>query len=274
MTKLVEVELVEEIKVEVPVEPKIKKKKVYKNNYFAKPEETHVKNFLMIPKDDHEARKLYFQNHLYKPFRKLSENIINTYGNFHGFFNMGIETKELKAICMAYIFDSIDKFDPLRRTKTNQLPKAYSFFGTIIKRHLIGLSKKSQQKYRHHIDLNDGNVYINYMEHEDLHYSDEYFNDNHIFINKITEWYEENHLKIGIKIQKEIDIMNAVLHILNKSENVENANKKQLYIYIREMTGHETKNITPTLKKMKTAYVHLRQNYINKGEIISGSVTI
>ena len=122
--------------------------------------------------------------------------------------------------------------------------------------------------------MNDENTFINFIDHPDLYYTDVYDNSDKIFIDKISQWYEENHLKIGIKIEKEIKIMYAILELMANAENIENTNKKQLYIYIREMTGQETKNITPTMKKMRTAYVHLRQNYINKGEIISGSVTI
>lgn len=244
------------------------------NNYFGPREEEYVKEYLRTEWKSNKEKNLFFETHLYKPFSLLSENIINTYGNYHGFFKMGYETQELKAICLTYILERFDRFDPERLTKTGQKPKAYSFFGTIIKRHLIRLSKQAQKKYKKRLDLNDEDTFINYIDHPDLMHLDAYENEEKIFIEKIAQWYEENHLKIGIKIQKEIDIMHAILTLLRNAENVENDNKKNLYIYIREMTGHQTKNITPTIKKMSTAYVHLRQNYINKGEIISGSVTI
>ena len=249
-------------------------KKQKSNNYFGPKEEEYVKIYLADNFESIEEKNRFFEEKLYLPFSLLSENIINTYGNYHGFFKMGYETQELKAICLTYILEKFHKFDPERLTKTGQKPKAYSFFGTIIKRHLIRLSKRAQQKYKNRLDLNDDTSYIDYTNNPNLTHVDIYDNDDKIFIEKASKWFEENHLKIGIKIQKEIDIMHAILSLMKKADNIENTNKKELYIYIREMTDHETKNITPTIKKMKTAYKHLRQNYINRGEIISGSVTL
>ena len=249
-------------------------KKSTSNNYFGSKEEQFVKEYLATEWRSVGEKNYFFEQNLYRPLSLLSENIINTYGNYHGFFKMGYETQELKAICLTYILEKFDKFDPERLTSTGQKPRAYSFFGTIIKRHLIRLSKQAQQRYRRRLDLNDNDTFINYIDHPDLMHLDTYENDDKIFIGKMSKWFEDNHLKIGIKIQKEIDIMHSILQLLANAQNIENTNKKELYIYVREMTGHETKNITPTIKKMRTAYVHLRQNYVNKGEIISGSVTI
>jgi hypothetical protein len=245
----------------------IEEKKPQTNVYFGRDQEAAVKIYLDSNTPDKEKTKI-FNTVLHKAFSQLVENIVNTYGLRHGFFNMGYDTAELHSIGMAYIIQKINEFDP------NRGSKAYSYFGTIVKRHFIRLSMQEQKKYKTRLDLDDETQHLNVSEYEELFTVDQYVNDDKIFIQQAVRWYQKNHLKIGIKIQKEIDIMHAVLKLLMDAENVETDKKKVLYIYVREMTGHETKNITPTIKKMMIAYKHLRQNYINKGEVLSGSVTL
>jgi hypothetical protein len=58
-------------------------------------------------------------------------------------------------------------------------------------------------------------------------------------------------------------------------DNIENFNKKYLYIQIREITNIESvQKITPVLNKMKVSYKHLRNNFNNYGEVLSGSLSI
>jgi uncharacterized protein YeeX (DUF496 family) len=45
-----------------------------------------------------------------------------------------------------------------------------------------------------------------------------------------------------------------VLHIFETRENIEDFNKKALYILIRERTGMETTNITRVVKTLKQIY--------------------
>ena len=52
----------------------------------------------------------------------------------------------------------------------------------------------------------------------------------------------------------DIHVADSVLHIFETRENIENFNKKALYIYIRERTGLETTNITRVIKTLKTIY--------------------
>jgi hypothetical protein len=52
----------------------------------------------------------------------------------------------------------------------------------------------------------------------------------------------------------DIHVADSVLHIFETRENIENFNKKALYIYIRERTGLETTNITRVIKTLKQIY--------------------
>ena len=52
----------------------------------------------------------------------------------------------------------------------------------------------------------------------------------------------------------DIHVADSILHIFETRENIEDFNKKALYIFIRERTGLETTNITRVIKTLKQIY--------------------
>jgi hypothetical protein len=50
---------------------------------------------------------------------------------------------------------------------------------------------------------------------------------------------------------KDIRVADSVLHLFRIKQNLENFNKKALYILIREMTGSNTQHITRIINVMK-----------------------
>jgi hypothetical protein len=52
----------------------------------------------------------------------------------------------------------------------------------------------------------------------------------------------------------DIHVADSILHIFETRENIEDFNKKALYIFIRERTGLETTNITRVIKTFKQIY--------------------
>ena len=54
-----------------------------------------------------------------------------------------------------------------------------------------------------------------------------------------------------------MDVANSVLYLMEKRENIENFNKKALYIMIREMTNSNTQHITRVVNVMKKHHVNL-----------------
>jgi hypothetical protein len=52
----------------------------------------------------------------------------------------------------------------------------------------------------------------------------------------------------------DIHVADSVLHIFETRENIEDFNKKALYIFIRERTGLKTTNITKVIKTLKQIY--------------------
>ena len=59
----------------------------------------------------------------------------------------------------------------------------------------------------------------------------------------------------------------AIIELFRRRENLEIFNKKALLLYIREMTGQETPQITKVSKKLKKIYGRLRNQYDEYGFI-------
>ena len=69
------------------------------------------------------------------------------------------------------------------------------------------------------------------------------------------------------KKKKDLDVAFAIIELINRREEIENFNKKALYILIREMTNVETSHITKVTNTMKKQYRKLLNEYSEKGLI-------
>jgi hypothetical protein len=69
--------------------------------------------------------------------------------------------------------------------------------------------------------------------------------------------------------KRDIIVADTILELFRIRENIENFNKKALYILIRERTGLKTQNITKVLNVMKRDYAKMFSTYSKSGHIIS-----
>ena len=78
--------------------------------------------------------------------------------------------------------------------------------------------------------------------------------------------YWDNNLTNIFRRQKDILVADAVLEMFRRSENIENFNKKALYILISEMTGSKTQHITRIVNLMKKYNMNLMTEFRNTGQ--------
>ena len=69
--------------------------------------------------------------------------------------------------------------------------------------------------------------------------------------------------------RKDIIVADTILELFRMRENIENFNKKALYILIRERTGLKTQNITKVINVMKRDYSKMYLIYKQRGRILS-----
>jgi len=60
----------------------------------------------------------------------------------------------------------------------------------------------------------------------------------------------------------ELKVADAILEIFKKRENIDIFNKKAVFIYVKEMTDAPSNTITKVIKKLKTIYKKILDNYL------------
>jgi hypothetical protein len=86
------------------------------------------------------------------------------------------------------------------------------------------------------------------------------------FVDQMLEYWDNNITNI-FRRQKDILVADAVLELFRRRKNIENFNKKALYIMIREMTGSNTQHITRVINQMKRYYFNMMEEFSAVGEI-------
>ena len=143
-------------------------------------------------------------------------------------------------------------------------PKAYSYFGTIIKRYLINYNKNNYKKLQvqtgvDDIDEDKNIIYDNVREAEDRA-------DPNTFLDQYIEYVDKYLYSIFPKV-RDFKTADAILELFRKRETLEIFNKKALYIYIREITDTSTPQITKITKKLDALRTRLFNEYYQNGYI-------
>jgi len=113
-------------------------RKKSKANYFTSETEEYIKKY--NTSTDPVYRAKIFTDHIYLPFYKLAENIIHT---FKFYYTDVEQIEDLKhEIVSVLLEEKIMKFDP------DNGAKAYSYFGTIVKRWLINYNNKNYKRLK------------------------------------------------------------------------------------------------------------------------------
>jgi len=261
-----------------------------KRNYFIDDTENAIIAY-NISKDSHE-RSLLYENHIHWPFYKLTENIIHTFKFYH---TDGVDNLEdLQHEIMIFLLKKIHLFNPKRGTK------AYSYFGTIVKRWLITYNQKNYKNKLENISIDSLNdnpdlditdtsfISSNQMSAEmsiimdrDEGDDDNYMIDNEfsnrgykyedklsVFMDLYIEYCTYNVYNIFPKGQ-DAQIADAILELFRKRDAIDIFNKKALYIYIREQIDVKTPKITKIAKVLYNIYKEKYLYYLDHGAFLS-----
>ena len=86
------------------------------------------------------------------------------------------------------------------------------------------------------------------------------------FVDQMLDYWDNNITNI-FRRQKDILVADSVLELFRRRKNIENFNKKALYIMIREMTGSNTQHITRVINQMKNYYFSMMEEFQKEGKI-------
>lgn len=229
-----------------------KRKPKTKNVYFTADTEQAILDY-RTAKTYYEKNKIYNEK-IHYAFYKLAENIIHTFK----FYYTDVENiEDLKYEIISFLLQKIDLYNQSKG-------KAYSYFGTIVKRYLILYNQKNYKKVVSKIDFNEI-----HNEEQTIEKLIEQPIDNNIdrlyIIETFIKKVDDNLFDLFEKAD-EIKTADAILEIFKKRDNIDIFNKKAIFIYIKEMVDVQSLTITKVIKKLKDIYKEVLDNYIENAD--------
>ena len=197
-------------------------------------------------------RERIYNEHIRTPFEKLAENIIHTFK----FYYFDVPSEDVKHEVVSFLYMNIHKF-------TEGKGKAFSYFSIVAKNYLILHNNNNYKRMKQH----DGEEVTDYKRDPvtEMRGIDTKSMKSEYIVLLADYW--RNNLTTVFKRKKDLDVANAVVELIDMRENIDNFNKKALYILIREMTGSNTQHITRVINVMKKHHNKLQQTYLSTGSV-------
>lgn len=220
-------------------------KKPGSKNYFTQDTEDAI--VLYNNTIDPELRSKIYEEHIHYAFFKLTQNIIHTFKFYHTEVS---DLEHLQHEIIVFLLSKIHLFDPSKGAK------AYSYFGTIVKRWCILYNDKNYKSKISKVSTDE-------LLKDDTHsYTIEPTNSDDRLSNFMDGYVEFVSINLYKLFSKEYDakIADAILELFRKRESIDVFNKKALYIYIHEMIPDAK---TPKITKIAgILYDVFKKNYL------------
>jgi len=191
-----------------------------------------------------ERNKIYGQE-IHKAFDKLAENIINTFK----FTYFDVPFNDVKHEVVAFLVMNMHKYDHTKGSK------AFSYFSIVAKNYLILNNNNNYKKLKLHMGIET----LNY-KHDDKNYT-----DTDELAEEVIRYFDKRIATI-FKKRRDMDVAYAIIELFKRREEIENFNKKSLYILIREMTNVQTSNITSVVNVFKKHYKIILNDFHGSGQ--------
>jgi len=228
------------------IKKKIRRKKRSKK-YFTQVHEDAIVQYAAT--QDLRVRTTLYKEFIQPVFHEMVDKIVYTY-KFNNLPNVDC----LKEECKIWLVTILDKFDPSKGYK------AFSYFSVITKNWFIQKTKKNKSKLIREIEfenihtLQEKLVVVN--EYHNLREKQEFFL---LLSVEVQKWKTMNLRKNELKVVEAIQIL------FEEKDNIEIFNKKAIYLYLREITGMNTKQIVNNLNKIRQRYRIFKEKW-DEGE--------
>lgn len=202
--------------------------------------------------DDSKVKSELYEREIHPALNKLVENVIHKYK----FYHYDSTYEDLKHETVVYIHDRLNKF-------SREKGKAFSYFTIVARNYLIVRTSETYDSIRNRDSL------LVLDEQRDL------INEQHIenqssllsdFMNEWSAWGIENVERLFTH-DRDQRIAEAVFVIFGNCEDIDNYNKKALYILIREHAKVKTQYITKVINRLKGMFKEMLKDYLDSGII-------
>ena len=224
----------------------IRKKR--KNHYFTQEHEDAIVRYSNT-QCIKERTELYVK-WIQPAFNEMVDKIVFTYK----FTNLP-NCDSLRDECKIWLMTILDKYDQSKGSK------AFSYFSVITKNWFIHKVKRQQKRNKREIDyeniskrfeeefLSTNESYLSHRE------EDEFWNS---FYEELKSWDASTMKENDLKVYKAINIL------FESKDDIDIFNKKAIYLYIREITGLNTKQVVSSLNKIRKKYAGFKKEWDKK----------
>ena len=197
--------------------------------------------------DSLEIRTELYIKWIQPAFNEMVDKIVFTYK-----FTTLPNIDELRDECKVWLTTILDKYDP------NKGSKAFSYFSVITKNWFIHKVKQTTKRQKREVDYDSvakevdekhvevKNVYIEKREAEEFW---------------ISLWKEIESWEPEMMKDNEKKVYEAVKILLQSVDQIDIYNKKAVYLYLRELTDLNTKQVVNQLNKMRKKYKNFKKNW-------------
>ena len=229
---------------------KKKRRKRTKNYYFTKIHEDAIVEYSNTT--DYRRKTDLYVELIGPALDEMVNKIVFTY-RFTSLPNIDY----LRDECKVWLTTILSKYDP------NKGSKAFSYFSVVTKNWFIHKVKQNARSRKREVYLED---MINQLDEEviseekqypSLREEREFWNN---FYEELSSW-DQDMLK-----ENEKKVLQAVKILFESSNDIEIFNKKAIYLYLREITGLNTKQVVNNLNKLRKKYKVFKNKW-QAGEI-------
>jgi len=215
-----------------------------KRYYFTKDTQAAIKEFCST--EIQVEREEIYAGRIQPALLKLTENLIYIYG----FHKCGETPAYLQQACVVALYECLHKFDHERGTN------AFSYFNIVAKNWLIINSRKIRKRTFSSISIDDHDS----MSIRDLHQI-----SSHQIVPDPVEMsiYRESLAMIRplceeilgeLTHKNDINCMHAIITVFENIEQLEFLNKRGIFVYIREISGLNSKQLSSSMTNIRRKY--------------------
>tara|TARA_Y100000310_G_C20559400_1_gene752269 strand:+ start:168 stop:794 length:627 start_codon:yes stop_codon:yes gene_type:complete len=180
-------------------------------------------------------------------FDEMVDKIVYTY-KFTSLPNIDY----LKNDCKVWLTTILNKYDP------NRGSAAFSYFSVITKNWFIHKVKRTTLRRRREVNYEDlfkdveSEKMVVQNEYESIREEREFWMN---FYSEMGSW------DVGSLKENEKKVLEAVKILFESVDDIEIFNKKAIYLYLREITGLNTKQVVNNLKKLREKYRNFKSKW-------------
>ena len=234
-----------------------KKRSSTKRHYFTKVHEQAIIDYCQT--EDMKIRNELYKVYIGPVFDEMVDKIVYTYK-----FTTLPNIDSLRDDCKNWLITVLNKFDSTKGSK------AFTYFSVVSKNWFIAQVKKTSKKAKKETHLEDyfiessGGSATFLKSNQNLVAYNTYVEDRaqyEFFMYVKTEIKKWDKLPLRANEKKTLQ---AIQILFDESQNIEIFNKKAIYLYIREITGLNTKQVVNSLNKIRKRYREFKKEWDNQ----------